>query len=60
MLTNFIQVVGVLPPEEFWPEDEGALDEDVGQSGECPPAHEQTVLLGKSATSSYNVQHPTI
>jgi hypothetical protein len=26
-------------------EDEGPLDEYVGQPGECPPAHEQTVSL---------------
>lgn len=45
-LTHFIEVVGVLLPEEIGGEDEGPLDDDVGEAGERPPAHEKTVGLG--------------
>ena len=45
-LTDFIEVVGVVLPEESGVEDESPLDDDVGEAGERPPAHEQTVGLG--------------
>jgi len=45
-LTDFIEVVGVFLTEESGVEDEGPLDDDVGEAGERPPAHEQTVRLG--------------
>ena len=45
-LTKFVEVVGVLLLEEPGGEDEGPLDDDVGEAGERPPAHEQTVGLG--------------
>ena len=45
-LTDFIEVVGVFLTEESGVENEGPLDDDVGEAGERPPAHEQTVRLG--------------
>jgi len=41
-LTGFIEVGGVLLAEESGVEDEGPLDDNVGEAGERPPAHEQT------------------
>ena len=43
---KFIEEIGVLLLEEVRGEDEGTLDQYVGQPCECPPAHEQTVGLG--------------
>ena len=45
-LTDFVEVIGVLFGEEAGGEDAGPLDEEVGEPGERPPAHEQAVGLG--------------
>jgi hypothetical protein len=50
-LTGLVEVTWVLFGEEIRGEDEGSLDDEVGQSGERPPAHEQPVDLGQPAAS---------
>ena len=51
-LTEFVEVIGALPAEETGGEEESPREEDVGQPGERPPAHEQAVGPGRSAAAA--------
>ncbi len=50
--TNFIEVRRVLVGEEIRSKDKGSLDDNVGEAGEGPPAHEPAVGVGKPTTAS--------